>query len=240
MRDILSHPKPPVYNARLCVLLCACKAAFWSCWFVGLFVNAWMRSCQYLIPLYLHPQQPFLPCRYVCFCGKVPDPPFDPWITPHSCGEVCGRPIGCEHTCVLLCHPGPCPPCPRTVPDARCFCGATTETKRCGTRRFSCNKPCGRLLGCRTHRCNVQCHEGPCGPCPRTSVQKCRCGREERDRPCSAPPWQCERVCGRPHSCGEHSCERVCCPGTTPHPFLPCFLSLFRPFEVIKFTGKAA
>lgn len=29
------------------------------------------------------------PDEYFCFCKKVRDPPFDPWITPHSCGEAC-------------------------------------------------------------------------------------------------------------------------------------------------------
>jgi len=28
---------------------------------------------------------------------------------------------GCGHKCLLLCHPGPCPPCPRIV-DASCYC----------------------------------------------------------------------------------------------------------------------
>ena len=43
-------------------------------------------------------------------------PPLDPWQTPHSCGELCSTQLaGCSHRCLLLCHPGPCPPCPQTV-----------------------------------------------------------------------------------------------------------------------------
>ena len=55
------------------------------------------------------------PRKYVCYCGKVQDPPFDPWILPHSCGEVCKRKLSpkCGHQCLILCHPGPCPPCPK-------------------------------------------------------------------------------------------------------------------------------
>ena len=34
------------------------------------------------------------------------DPPADPWLEPHSCGEVCGRSGSCKHTCSSLCHPG--------------------------------------------------------------------------------------------------------------------------------------
>ncbi|KAK6127819.1 hypothetical protein DH2020_038456 [Rehmannia glutinosa] len=60
--------------------------------------------------------------RYVCFCGKRPDPPSDLYLTPHSCGEPCGKLLEreipgsgmnnedlCPHVCVLQCHPGPCP-----------------------------------------------------------------------------------------------------------------------------------
>lgn len=58
-----------------------------------------------------------VPSEYRCFCGKQKDPPLDPWLAPHTCGDICGRDLasGCGHTCVLLCHPGPCPPCPRQV-----------------------------------------------------------------------------------------------------------------------------
>ncbi len=58
-----------------------------------------------------------VPSEYRCFCGKQRDPPLDPWLAPHTCGDICGRELasGCGHTCVLLCHPGPCPPCPRQV-----------------------------------------------------------------------------------------------------------------------------
>ena len=58
-----------------------------------------------------------VPLEYRCFCGKQRDPPADPWLAPHTCGDICGKELasGCDHTCVLLCHPGPCPPCPRQV-----------------------------------------------------------------------------------------------------------------------------
>jgi hypothetical protein len=78
--------------------------------------------------------------RYKCFCAKEQDPKFDPWITPHSCGEVCGGQLRskCQHTCVLLCHPGPCPPCPHVVKQALCFCGSTSKVRRCGDKLWSC------------------------------------------------------------------------------------------------------
>ncbi|CAJ0958465.1 unnamed protein product [Ranitomeya imitator] len=48
------------------------------------------------------------PARYYCYCGKVEDPPLDPWLVPHSCGQVCEKEFkpSCGHKCLLLCHPG--------------------------------------------------------------------------------------------------------------------------------------
>lgn len=112
-----------------------------------------------------------IPTRYECFCGRVADPEFDPWGIPHSCGDPCGRPLKpeCGHRCLILCHPGPCPPCPKTVPSARCHCGkAAPSTRRCFDRNWSCGQPCGRTLNCGQHPCPNPCHEGECEPCTKT------------------------------------------------------------------------
>lgn len=53
-------------------------------------------------------------------------------------------PGSCTHACLLLCHPGPCPPCPLLV-DASCFCGKAVMKQRCGNNEFSCR--CVLLLG---------------------------------------------------------------------------------------------
>ncbi len=45
------------------------------------------------------------PKPYLCFCGKVFDPTFNPGVPPHSCGNECGR-ASCPHPCTLQCHPG--------------------------------------------------------------------------------------------------------------------------------------
>lgn len=86
--------------------------------------------------------------RYLCFCGKRPEPPSDLYLTPHSCGEPCGKPLEkdapgagenkgdvCPHVCVLQCHPGPCPPCKAFAPPRLCPCGKKIISTRCSDRR---------------------------------------------------------------------------------------------------------
>ena len=86
-------------------------------------------SCPKCRKDYIHSQVPTL---YYCFCRKKvcecvcvrvcayclrnyyyvvlpqvnPDP--DPWLLPHSCGEICSKllPSNCGHHCSSLCHPG--------------------------------------------------------------------------------------------------------------------------------------
>ena len=147
-----------------------------------------------------------IPQSYDCYCGREREPAWDPWLTPHSCGERCGRQLsGCSHRCSLLCHPGPCPPCPQTVQQP-CHCeqGGPT-TRRCSAAPWSCGRECGQDLGCRTHTCPAICHPGSCRPCERTSVQSCECRKTKEPRPCSAPVFKCGHPCGTLLSCGYHS-----------------------------------
>lgn len=146
-----------------------------------------------------------------CFCGKVVDPPIDPWLTAHSCGQICGRFLkeGCGHDCKLLCHPGPCPPCPQFV-KADCFCGAQTDMRRCGHKHFSCGKVCGKDLTCRIHKCQNGCHAGTCPPCTKSSLHSCRCGRVEEVRACAESDFLCHQICGKLLQCKKHWCKKVC------------------------------
>ena len=169
-----------------------------------------------------------IPNRYSCYCGKLADPPFDPWIVPHSCGEVCEKSLkpDCGHQCLLLCHPGPCPPCPQVV-KSKCFCGQTApSTKRCFNKNWSCGKPCKKKLTCGQHLCPIPCHEEKtCPPCEKKSVQLCLCQRHQKLCDCSEPQWQCQDKCGNKLDCGYHMCEVTCherndCP--------PCPLSQVR------------
>lgn len=175
------------------------------------------------------------PSRYYCYCGKIEDPPLDPWLVPHSCGQVCEKEFKppCGHKCLLLCHPGPCPPCPKMV-TTTCYCKkAKPIPRRCSAKEWSCQLPCGRKLLCGQHKCENPCHAGSCPPCPRVSRQKCVCGKQVAERSCASPLWHCDQVCGKTLPCGNHTCERVChvgvcgeCPRSGKR-FCPCQKSKF-------------
>lgn len=154
-----------------------------------------------------------IPKTYFCFCGKLENPPSDdPWVLPHSCGEVCNRPLNhsCGHHCLLLCHPGPCPSCPKLV-KARCFCGSVQDVRRCGFKNFSCNNVCNKVLDCRVHCCSEICHQGPCPPCPVRAVYRCQCGKREEERQCCERlDFRCEEPCEKVLGCGQHKCSKGC------------------------------
>lgn len=71
-----------------------------------------------------------------------------------------------------------------------------------------------RMLGCEAHRCQLECHSGPCQPCPRSPslVKTCPCsqtpltkllelGYSERQS-CSDAIPSCGKTCNRPLACG--------------------------------------
>ncbi|CAG9761630.1 unnamed protein product [Ceutorhynchus assimilis] len=175
------------------------------------------------------------PTKYICFCGKTQDPKYQPFLVPHSCGELCRKDLlpKCGHKCLLLCHPGPCPPCPVTV-SASCFCGTQPPTtRRCHNRGWSCGNPCGKILSCDKHTCSDPCHSRECKPCAKKSVQKCMCGSQQKLRDCATPIWQCEKVCSKLLDCGNHKCQEVChagvcdsCPLTRPRS-CPCTKTVY-------------
>ncbi|KAL5710254.1 hypothetical protein ACHQM5_020843 [Ranunculus cassubicifolius] len=156
-----------------------------------------------------------IPKGYFCFCGKVEDPVSDPWVLPHSCGEICNRSLrhNCGHNCLLLCHPGPCPSCPKLV-KTRCFCEKREDVRRCGFKNFSCNGVCEKLLDCGSHRCLETCHEGLCPPCRAEGVYRCHCGKEEEKRECFERDFRCENQCEKLLGCGKHVCDRGCHEGS--------------------------
>lgn len=178
--------------------------------------------------------------RYVCFCGKRIDPPSDLYLTPHSCGEPCGKPLErevlvaggskddlCPHVCVLQCHPGPCPPCRSFAPPRLCPCGKKTITTRCSDRQsvLTCGQRCDRLLECGRHRCQRICHVGPCDPCQVLINASCFCSKMTEVILCGdmavkgelkaeGGVFCCGSNCGKKLSCGNHTCSEVCHPGS--------------------------
>ncbi|KAJ2960802.1 hypothetical protein NQZ79_g3835 [Umbelopsis isabellina] len=177
-----------------------------------------------------------IPKEYVCFCGKQLNPDYNKYITPHSCGQLCGSKRDCPHECVLPCHPGPCPPCSAMSPVTSCFCGSETYQTRCVDTDYSslgrsCGKVCGELLGCGKHSCKSECHAGLCPPCDVEEVQSCYCGKHERTAKCgSGSPVQsgnitgyysCKATCNHPFACGKHFCTQLCHPLESNPPICP-------------------
>ncbi|KAH8315852.1 hypothetical protein KR067_011340 [Drosophila pandora] len=174
------------------------------------------------------------PTQYNCFCGKEANPQAQPFLVPHSCGEICGKLLQpkCGHDCKLLCHPGPCPPCAQQA-NVSCLCGKSPpRSMRCIDKQWRCQQPvrlekyvlhhlfadslellfqCKELLACGKHKCKQECHRpGQCPPCNSKSLQPCECQRESKMVNCSDRKWKCQNVCGTPFACGLHICEKVC------------------------------
>ena len=172
-------------------------------------------KCPYCNWLYTYDDTPI---KYLCFCGKLENPPIDPWIRAHSCGKPCDRILKCSHSCNILCHSGSCPPCAKTT-DIKCFCErAGTKVQRCGKNKWCCGEECLRILNCEKHYCSFICHEGPCPPCSISNLTKCQCGRQEKYLRCENIDWKCDSICNSILFCGNHRCEERCHPLGHSHP----------------------
>lgn len=159
---------------------------------------------------------------YVCFCGKVEKPAVGELLTPGSCGNPCERhqpDPQCVHRCVLMCHPGPCPPCTRTR-EVVCYCGKQTKVVGCssGTSGFECDGICGKPRDCGKHCCTSPCHEGPCPICTVVVKTLCHCGASHKWSRCGDPEalsdstegFCCGVVCQKMRDCGNHICGQLC------------------------------
>ncbi|XP_037901244.1 NF-X1-type zinc finger protein NFXL1 [Glossina fuscipes] len=153
------------------------------------------------------------PATYECFCGRETDPLPQPWLLPHSCGEICGKLLqpNCSHKCNILCHPGPCPPCAQYAITS-CKCGKSKpKSMRCLEKDWECQEKCNSLLPCGRHKCRQLCHKPQqCPPCSQKSIQACECGAESMRRQCCERKWQCQQVCSKLYACGIHMCKKVC------------------------------
>ncbi|KAH9598771.1 zinc finger protein [Trypanosoma melophagium] len=196
----------------------------------------------------LNPTSSITECR--CFCGKVKDPVPDPLLVPGSCGQMCEKrrkDCKCTHSCILMCHPGPCPPCVLTRKQV-CFCGKTEKTVGCssGIHGFECNEICGKLLDCGNHYCTAACHEGPCPICSVLVKETCFCGSTERKRRCgNDESFSCSKPCSKLLDCGNHHCLFNCHKGPcqpclqTPERLLFCPCGKVRIDELIRTPRKS-
>lgn len=164
--------------------------------------------------------------EYLCFCGKVSNPEYDPYGIPHSCGDTCGKKRGkfCIHSCTLTCHPGPCPPCNLPGREFPCYCGAAQTRIRCSDENpgFSCGAPCNKTLLCGKHKCPSNCHDGPCPKCDVQVESTCYCGKKTESRNCGKEIFSCENTCEKKLDCQNHTCKQICHNGDCqPCPYTP-------------------
>jgi len=98
-----------------------------------------------------------------------------------------------------------------------CWCGKETRSVLCGSQesfesRYSCGNVCSRDLDCGRHRCDRQCHAGPCDSCSLQPdhVTRCPCGKTALASIPSAKPRlactdevpTCQLTCLKPLLCG--------------------------------------
>ncbi|KAK7019052.1 FKBP12-associated protein 1-like protein [Favolaschia claudopus] len=138
-----------------------------------------------------------------------------------TCGARCGSILPCGHACAAPCHEGVCPPCLERVVRP-CRCGGTNKTLFCSeanahpdnnaVAEILCEKTCKALRACGRHQCLRVC-------CPLASVaamQSKSKGKKRANAHGDAEVGigeergglhECDLVCGKPLSCGEHRCE---------------------------------
>ncbi|KAI0746900.1 hypothetical protein C8Q80DRAFT_804919 [Daedaleopsis nitida] len=187
-----------------------------------------------------------------CPCGKhALAPKSAPYFSPGAllnrnsctdpvptCESTCMKPLeGCEHVCSAKCHTGPCPPCSIALVRP-CRCGSTIRQLRCfedqafararargetgpGTE-IVCERSCGALRACGRHQCIRIC-------CPLASLAGLAKGKGKKRAGTDMglvdqEGWhECDLVCGKLLSCGNHHCEERDHKGPCP----PCLRSSF-------------
>lgn len=151
-----------------------------------------------------------------------------------TCLSTCGKAhTDCDHPCAAKCHLGPCPPCSTSIVRP-CRCGNTTRSLRCFELRMPnanaggeilCDKPCTALRACGRHQCRRLC-------CPLASLSsgakkgKKRAGVVDLGGGMGEEQGglhECDLICGKTLSCGNHTCEERDHKGVCP----PCLRSSF-------------
>ncbi|KAH9918761.1 uncharacterized protein BXZ73DRAFT_52831 [Epithele typhae] len=189
----------------------------------------------------LNPESaPFFPSRTKLVRASCADP------VP-TCESTCMKPLGgCEHVCSAKCHTGPCPPCSiRLVRPCRCgltksqiLCSESQAQARARARgetgpesEILCERPCTAHRSCGRHQCSRIC-------CPLASLAAANKKGKKRagaDNLALEDPegWhECDIICGKMLSCGNHRCEERDHKGGCP----PCLRSSFE--EMICHCGR--
>ncbi|KAF8157144.1 hypothetical protein B0H34DRAFT_712422 [Crassisporium funariophilum] len=165
-----------------------------------------------------------------------------------TCDSTCSRPHpACSHPCKAKCHTGPCPPC--SVQIVRpCRCGSSTKSLACyevhsawaedgevEEKEILCDRQCAALRACGRHQCRRLC-------CPLASLAV-NVGKKGRRRVAAVDDGpgigeeqgglhECDLVCGKMLSCGNHRCEQRDHKGVCP----PCLRSSFE--ELVCTCGR--
>lgn len=142
-----------------------------------------------------------------CGCGKVdlsvliPDAPRTSCLDPiPTCGNVCNKMRLCGHRCKAQCHAGACPDCLETVV-VPCRCHTSSKDMICHeingsvadeTKKFVCERACGRHKACGKHVCATRC-------CP-----------SYHDTTDPEGNHVCRITCNKKLRCGKHSCKQPC------------------------------
>eukprot|EP01138_Halocafeteria_seosinensis_P012932 gb/GECG01013210.1/.p1 GENE.gb/GECG01013210.1/~~gb/GECG01013210.1/.p1 ORF type:complete len:1083 (+),score=57.84 gb/GECG01013210.1/:1-3249(+) len=153
-----------------------------------------------------------------CATATNPTPDeFSPSQGPdHMCFRTCNRLLGCKlHYCPDICHRGTCNPCPVLSSEAMvCDCGKTRVEPPvpCETQLPTCPYPCTKVRSCgHPQQSGHKCHPGECPPCTAPTSKTCA-GEHTvvQNVPCNVQHVSCGQLCGKPLSCGIHTCKNVC------------------------------
>lgn len=149
--------------------------------------------------------------------GSVIAPINDYFEAEHICTRECGRLLKCgNHTCMELCHKGPCGACREAVfEEISCHCGKTVlqPPLPCGTKAPPCRFPCERRKACGHKQVQHNCHldDESCPKCPFWVDRPCMCGKKVlSNQPCWFLDTRCGQICGKKLKCGSHFCRKLC------------------------------
>ncbi|KAF5288840.1 hypothetical protein FQA39_LY03719 [Lamprigera yunnana] len=193
------------------------------------------RSCLHNCTLICHPG-PCPDCSVMvsksCGCGATKPIVKCSSTVPITCQKQCNKTLNCDiHTCSGKCHEGECEPCTNVIKQ-ECYCGKEGRKIDCTVEAnletlYKCGKPCEKLLSCKNHKCERNCHAGECSPCPKapTEATTCPCGKtklvHERES-CLDPIPCCDKTCSKKLDCGQPSAPHLCKQPCHSGPCLPC------------------